>query len=251
MVADRPRSEQFYAWTPYNSNLDNPVVNTDPDGDFCVPCLTAIGGGLLKAGEEMGGQLLANGGDMSKVDWIDVGVEGFNGMVKGSGVGLVFSGATETIGTGVKATFDYTSEKGHENYFNGKKSGESVIYDAAADVLDGKATDYVGSKIVKASDKAVTQAGKNVKQANKDLGKAQRSYNKATDGGKNLNVPSAGVKNILLNQAQKKAIIAKTTQKGVQQNHTLIKSPAGNVAKTAIENKTTGYVKEKMGIGVD
>lgn len=50
MVADRPRSEQFYAWTPYNSNLDNPVRYQDRDGKFpwWIPFVIAalVGGGV-------------------------------------------------------------------------------------------------------------------------------------------------------------------------------------------------------------
>ncbi len=32
-----PEVEQFEAWSAYNSNLDNPILHTDPEGD-CTDC---------------------------------------------------------------------------------------------------------------------------------------------------------------------------------------------------------------------
>ncbi|QQS29175.1 MAG: hypothetical protein IPM47_20455 [Sphingobacteriales bacterium] len=37
-----PKAEEFYAWSPYNSNLDNPILLNDPKGD-CPLCPLVIG----------------------------------------------------------------------------------------------------------------------------------------------------------------------------------------------------------------
>ena len=43
-----PEVEQFEAWSAYNSNLDNPILHTDPEGD-CTDCPSELTvGGLLE-----------------------------------------------------------------------------------------------------------------------------------------------------------------------------------------------------------
>jgi hypothetical protein len=46
-----PKAEAFYGWSGYNSNLDNPILNKDPEGDICIPCLVIVGVGLWLASE--------------------------------------------------------------------------------------------------------------------------------------------------------------------------------------------------------
>ena len=246
-----PEVEQFEAWSPYNSNLDNPILNSDPDGDICIPCLTALGGAIIGGGVELGGQLIANGGDIREVDFVDVSVETFNGFVKGSGVGTVFSGVTETVGVGVKATFDLSIKNGNENYFNGGKSGAEVVFDAGADVVMGKVLNGAGESIVKKSNTAVKQTEKAYSKSGKELTKTQNSYNKTTNGGKNMNANGSGIASVKLNAAKAKSQHSYTQKKVAQGTNALVKSKAGNVTKEVIDNKTTQYVKQKIGLAKD
>jgi RHS repeat-associated protein len=44
-----PEVDQFYSWTPYNNNLNNPIRYSDPDGDIPAPLIGAIIGGVVDA----------------------------------------------------------------------------------------------------------------------------------------------------------------------------------------------------------
>jgi RHS repeat-associated protein len=102
-----PKAEAFYGWSGYNSNLDNPILNKDPEGDICVPCLTAIGGGLIAGAVEFGTQLAAAGGDIRKVDFIDVTASTLEGAAVGSGIPWLAT-AGVAVSESIKAGADYT-----------------------------------------------------------------------------------------------------------------------------------------------
>jgi hypothetical protein len=64
---------------PYAYALNNPVLYTDPSGEFVLPFLIAAGiGGVISAGADLVGQMLSMGsGDLGdrlpRVDWGQVG----------------------------------------------------------------------------------------------------------------------------------------------------------------------------------
>ena len=75
----------------YAYGLNNPVRNTDPTG-HCPLCIGAlIGGGI-----DLAVQLATNGGDVHKVNWVQVGVSAAVGAT-GVGVGAVVGRATSSI----------------------------------------------------------------------------------------------------------------------------------------------------------
>jgi hypothetical protein len=51
-----PKAEEFYGWSGYNSNLDNPILNKDPEGD----CPNCIAGAIIAALADYGVQVVGN-----------------------------------------------------------------------------------------------------------------------------------------------------------------------------------------------
>jgi RHS repeat-associated protein len=85
-AAQNPQDLNRYAY-----GLNNPVKNTDPTG-HCPMCIGAlIGGGI-----DLGAQLWMNGGDLQKVNWVEVGVSAVVGAT-GVGVGAAIANAAKAV----------------------------------------------------------------------------------------------------------------------------------------------------------
>jgi len=75
----------------YSYVLNNPVRGTDPTG-HCPMCIGAlIGGGI-----DLAVQFVSNGGDVAKVNWVQVGVSAAVGAT-GVGLGGVIANATKSV----------------------------------------------------------------------------------------------------------------------------------------------------------
>jgi RHS repeat-associated protein len=130
-VDPKAEEEDQETMSPYHFSYNNPIRYSDPDGQ----CPTCLIGAIIQGGLELGGQLVSNGGDLKQVDWADVGVEAGKGALKGTGIGLIGTVIVEGSGVVVKASFDYTTEKGAENVVNGKKTASAAIIDGALAVF--------------------------------------------------------------------------------------------------------------------
>jgi len=156
-----PKAEAFYGWSGYNSNLDNPILNKDPEGDICLPCLM-LAGAVISAGVEYAFQV---GGNVAEKGFtkealvpssiVDIGISFAAG---GTGAGMLASveksAATRLIGFGLNRAIDFTvgtgesaakqaSEKGFENIDMSKAAADGVI-----DLLAGGHADS-GAKMLK------------------------------------------------------------------------------------------------------
>ena len=81
-----PMAEKFYAWSPYNSNLDNPIRYDDPKGD-CVNCaVRALVGAAIEYGFQVG-QNYSSGIRGSEMfypsSWTKIGVSFGAGLITG------------------------------------------------------------------------------------------------------------------------------------------------------------------------
>jgi RHS repeat-associated protein len=237
-MADEP--EQIDK-SPYAYGWNNPIKYDDPDGR-CPNCLTALGGALLQGGIELGSQLLA-GKSLGEVDWADVGVEALQGAAKGSGIGLLASGAVEVVGTFAKASTDVTFDGGTKTVFNGSKSKT----EAAVDVVIDKTAGAVGKKIASSSKAAVASTTNAVESSNKALKKAENAYNKATDSGKNAYGSKATGVTQKLADARANASGAAAQQVVTKTANKVVNSTAGKVAGKAADTSIGDKVKRWFG----
>ena len=225
--------------SPYHFSYNNPITHSDPDGQN--PILgTMLLGAVIQGGMELGGQLLANGGDFNKVDWVDVGVEAGKGALKGSGAGLFAMGVAEVGGVAVKAGFDYTNEKKHENIINGQKTPLAVGIDATADILSTGGAKYglqqLEKNVIKSSIKSTVlkEAAYSAKKyaANAAQNGTKVQANSAANAAKSYASKAAN--------AGAKSNVLKATQ-------TAVRTKSAQVAKNATTNQATTKIKNNIG----
>lgn len=229
------KSPYIYAW-------DNPTNVEDPDGN-CPNCVTAIIGGVISGGIELGSQLLS-GKSLRDVDWADVAIETGKGVLIGSGIGVAALPTVNASATALKASTDWSKKDGLQTVFNGTKSKSAALFDATADVLIGKATGAVGKKIVNFFEKGVEKAVKAEVKAVKGVVQANNNFNKVTDGGKNM----FGVKPMMatakLDAAKATSATARKAVVRSQVATGVAKGPTGEVAKKTVEASITYKIKK-------
>jgi RHS repeat-associated protein len=89
-----PETKQFADLTPYNNNENDPISNTDPNGN-CPWCITGLVGAATGALVELGSQVLSNayqGKPLTDIDYADVGIAAVEGGVIGLTGGLGAAG---------------------------------------------------------------------------------------------------------------------------------------------------------------
>lgn len=112
-----PQSDKYPGWTQYHYCFNNPVIYTDPDGEF--PFITAIIGGVIGAAADLVSQTISIGMDnmsngkgffsgwSQKVDWADVAVSGVEGVLIGSGIGIGAQALVKGVAGVVRSGVDY------------------------------------------------------------------------------------------------------------------------------------------------
>jgi RHS repeat-associated protein len=227
---------------PYTYGYNSPVVYDDPDGK-CPTCITALIGAAVGGGIELGSQLLS-GKSLRDVDWADVGVEALKGGLIGSGVGAGAALALNAGSTTVKASFDYSVSGGNANVFNGKKSLKSAAFDAGSDIIGAKVGGAVAKNVGKFTQKGVSKAIKAETKATKNLVKQTNKFNKATNGGRNVN--QAAKSN--LSKAQGASRVARGKTVRAQMVNSASKGAAGQTANNATQNVAKDKTKNQLGL---
>lgn len=233
-----PKEDEMPWQSPYVSMDDNPVLNNDPNGD-CIPCFTA----LIYGGVELGGQLIANGGDFSDVDWVDVGAETVKGALAGTGVGLIAGEALDVV----KAGADWKANgKGPQTVLNGGKSTKAALIDYAVDQVGGvvidKAAKLAKKPLLKAANasklatKVAISTEKNAtKLANKQLRPTSKNLVKQVERKQAVKTAQANT----YKAAKKEAIYTAASK---QANH-----KSTDVVNEAVENKVSEETKKTVG----
>ena len=92
-----PEVEQFEAWSPYNSNLDNPIRYDDPEGD-CAIC-PQIGGFIVGAGVDLAFQTYSK---YQEGGWDNVGDYNYRSIyISGTTGAVAVTGAEVVVALGV------------------------------------------------------------------------------------------------------------------------------------------------------
>jgi len=105
-----PMAEKFYAWSPYNSNLDNPILLNDPKGDcpLCPLVIGAVVGFSVDLAFQVGANIHEGGvkNAFSRIDRTSLAMSTAAGALGGfAAMNIKTLGvtATEVIGLGVSA----------------------------------------------------------------------------------------------------------------------------------------------------
>lgn len=169
-----PKVEDFYSWTPYNNNENNPIINSDPNGD-CPWCIGAIVGAVTDYSLQVATNL-AQGKDLSDaltdVDGASILVSAGAGALSG---GLSTLSKLKTASTLVKTVTEVAVDAGasaaSQFVTDGKIDASSIVIDVvAAQTVGKKAGDLAeksarntptGKILAKDADRAKRVAGEN------------------------------------------------------------------------------------------
>ena len=169
----------------YVVERDNPIYNTDPDGD-CPNCLTALigagAGALIGGGAEIVSQLYHHG---SVNNWKAVGGSATQGLVTGAAAG--FTGGASLLVTAGVAGGANAIGGAISNKMQGKPvTVISVVTDATVGAFFGAAGKYLGNKAgsIFAKWSKIGSTGKVGEDALKTLGGESQQYFKTTLGGR-------------------------------------------------------------------
>lgn len=229
-----PEADEQPWQSPYSYMDGNPIQFNDPDGD-CPWCVTALIGGLIEGGVELGGQLLS-GKSLSEVDWADVGVEFGKGAVTGSGAGLLARGVAEVGGAVIKAGVDVSASEGVKTVGNGKSLTAAGV-DLTLDVVGGKIAGAATAKLAKVTSAGVKTATKEATQAGKAITKSINKANKIVG-----ETGGYGVKATVAKQAVKDAAINSQNANGKKAAAKIanaVAPKASRVVGEAATNKAT------------
>jgi len=215
-----PMAEKFYAWSPYNSNLNNPVRYDDPKGD-CPLCPVApiIIGGLIGFGVDLSFQVGKNiyeGGlqnAFSRFDFKSAAISATAGALGGfAAINITSMGvpAVEAItanvmaNTGIGMVESTTKQIGSTNTLDGTKvlrdgfiSGATAGYGDSAGHLLNKfsgesAEDLVPSTLLNSATETMENTFQNIAdsgsgQRQKEGSNNQRQVNSNPQGSKAQN----------------------------------------------------------------
>lgn len=229
-----PEADEQPWQSPYSYMDGNPIQFNDPDGD-CPWCVTALIGGLIEGGIELGGQVLS-GKSLSEVDWADVGVEFGKGAVTGSGAGLLARGVAEVGGAIIKAGVDVSASEGVKTVGNGKSLTAAGV-DLTLDVVGGKIAGAATAKLAKVTSAGVKAATKEATQAGKAITKSINKANKIVG-----ETGGYGVKATVAKQAVKDAAINSQNANGKKAAAKIanaVAPKASRVVGEAATNKAT------------
>ena len=143
-----PKAEEFYGWSPYHSNMDNPVRYQDPEGDF--PWNIVIGA-AVGAAADFGFQVaegLASGKGVTEsikdVNYRSVGISAVAGGLSGG----LSAFAPKTTAIKVAKAVAETALNAVESAAKQVTSDEGVvtIEQTVSDVLPSRAAAYSSSK---------------------------------------------------------------------------------------------------------
>ncbi len=155
-----PEVEEFPDETPYNNNQNNPIVNTDPNGD-CPWCIGALVGAAVDAGLQLAEIGFSDDKSLSDFRWKSVAVSFASGAI-GVGIaskidkavkvaGIASKAATTAIKVSTSAATDAATSAGGQLVKKGKIDGGEVLIDVIAGGTLGKAAGDAAEKVAKKS----------------------------------------------------------------------------------------------------
>jgi hypothetical protein len=142
------------SWNKYSYVLNRPTYARDPDGR-CPWCIGAAVGAVVEGGFDFGKQLYNNGGDLSKVNYREVGANALGGAVAGAlavatgGASLVESAVVGDIAAGGTANVvgGIVTRAAQSDDANEVLSGSEISQDAVAGFVGGGVGHLAGDVI--------------------------------------------------------------------------------------------------------
>jgi RHS repeat-associated protein len=233
-----PETDDDADLSPYVNNENNPIINSDPDGD-CPWCFVKA---LIDGGIEIAGQL-ASGKKFSQIDWTDVAVSSAQGFVSG----LNPAGWVNTSKNLIKAAkvaqklVHHGGEVLKAAVDNGKVNSlrETVVNYTVAATVDKVFKSKRASKLLKPTSEAVKKAVKVSTNISKQVAQKSKAVQTAiANGSKNSTILKKveQLKNLSGKQAQAAVNVANAQAKqfGAQTTMSVAKETTENVNQDLI-----------------
>ena len=193
-----PEVEQFEAWSPYNSNLDNPIRYDDPKGDNPLIGAMAAGfivGFVVDVGFQVGAQIHEGGWknvNFGEVDYLNATISGVSGsmvVLGGASVGTLGAskGGQFALGLLNNAGVGTIESVTKQIVSTGTVDGGKTVSDAVVSTVTGGhgdgANHFLGEVATKTEQKVVSKVIDTSSEVSENtlqgISDASRSQNKS------------------------------------------------------------------------
>jgi RHS repeat-associated protein len=143
-----PLYDEYPSWSPYTYTLNNPLIYTDPTGEFVFTAIGAVVGGVMAA--------------IKGEDWKGIGIGALSGAAAGAvvDIGIASGGTSLVAGAIVGATSSATGSFVHQGLTNGTVDLASLAIDASIGAVFGGLSGWAASGVAgHAYSRAITRRG--------------------------------------------------------------------------------------------
>jgi hypothetical protein len=149
-----PKNYKMQGWSPYCTNLNNPILNKDEKGD--IPGIGTLIGGAAGFAKEVVGQTISNGiknlnegkgflKDWNKnMDWADVAISTGEGALAGSTMGVSLL-ATSAISSSLKGAVDVKGDGSYKYVGAELLEGNGIHNKRTSDAIADASANFVGN----------------------------------------------------------------------------------------------------------